>query len=273
MAVRCLVVLLATGCSFRAGLSPSDAPSDVRRPIDAGSAIAIDAAPDAEMIDAPPTGIHFVQGSGSFSMPWNTNSQTLDLTFGSTVAAGDVIAVYFSYDTSSSLDQLTDSAGDTYHTVETNGGADGQASLAAWALAGSSGPLTITAKMNNGDCCLVLFAHEIAGVDTANPVDDHHSHSQNSFSTGTDDVTSQNLNGHAGDYLFGGTTDPSPTDVPAIAAGTGFTLRVDPSVTALGANPTATEDMIVPATASVATTFTFAEGAAITIGVAFSPAP
>src|SRR5229473_6651810 len=211
---------------------------------------------------------------------WTGTATTISATFASNVLAGNLIAVYVTYDGTGTLNSVTDSLGNTYTIVQTiSDGTHVQKSATAYAKNIAGGANTVTAPFASAICCRLIIAHEITGADTAAPLDGglgvgFSGQVQAAPGNGANAVTSGNMTTVTnGDYIFGATSDSSGLTTQTISAGTGETIRVNSS--GATGNATASEEKIQATAGAVASTFTFnvTAGTSLTMQMAFKPPP
>jgi len=211
---------------------------------------------------------------------WTGTATTISATFASNVVAGNLIAVYVTYDGTGTLNSVTDSLGNTYTIVQTlSDGTHVQKSATAYAKNIAGGANTVTATFASAICCRLIIAHEITGADTAAPLDGglgvgFSGQLQAAPGNGANAVTSGNMTTVTnGDYIFGATSDSSGLTSQTISAGTGETVRVNSS--GATGNATASEENIQATAGAVASTFTFnvTAGTSLTMQMAFKPPP
>ncbi len=154
-------------------------------------------------------------------------------TFPKNVTANDVLAVAVLSETpTSTLSSITDDCGtgsssDVYTIVGSPLEGNRFSMILAYAVAGATGPCTITATFASAPSEIEVMGDEISGVNTVSPLyNDQYSLNYQSANGGTtDSVTSGNIVAQQGDYIFGVTKNGENDSSMTIAAGTGFTLR------------------------------------------------
>ena len=265
---RALVVAVCAvvACNFTTNEAAIDA-NGSGRPIDAAH---IDG---ARPPDAPgPRMVSLVQTASHGEVPWNNDGSTITATLAQPSAAGDLIAIFVSYEGSTSLASVTDDQNDTYTIVQTvNDSGNTQKSSTAYAENVSAGVTTIVAKLAQSKCCRLIVAHELRGTDPAAPLDGFSGQHQSSSSTNPDGVaTGPMTTTGTYDYIFAVTTNSSNESGQAITAGSSATVRVELMPT--DGNPACSEDQIQVAPGDVSSTFTYsADGSALTQQLAFKP--
>jgi chitodextrinase len=196
---------------------------------------------------------------------------TITAAFGSAVTSGDVVAVFVSWRTGSTLSSITDNCGGSYTLVNNNTAGNDSAFAAMAYGTGSSGSCTLIAHFAaDPGSDRVIIVHEISGVSTASPLDSGQTkiNSQSSPGAGTDAVTSGNITTTInGDYIFGATYNTS-ANTPTISPGTNDSIRNTSSP------DLASEDRIQSSSGAIAVTFTQNKTYAdfITGVMAFQPA-
>lgn len=150
-----------------------------------------------------PSGLAFVQKAifnGS-----STTSTTFAVTLGSSVKAGNLLAVSMLWATGAESDfvSIADNLGNTYtlvdHTV-----ANGDPARTYYAKNILGGSCTITVTLNTARGFETIMVHEISGCSTTSPLDQHVLNSQSGPSTATDAVTTTNVTTtHDGEYIYG----------------------------------------------------------------------
>ena len=262
---------LLAACSFapRAGaLGGDDAGSSGTPDAPAVDGRSIDAAPDA-----PPPAVTFVRAASAFAKPWNSSSSSL--TVAVAADAGDVLAVYVTYDGHASLTGVDDDQGDTWSIVDTvTDTNNNQKATSAYAASVHGGATNVTAHFSQSVCCRIVLAEELHGADAVAPLDQHSERFQNSVGSGADAVqATQVTTTAAGELVFAGTSDGNATSGQTLEAGTGALLRVGITGTDDGGNAASSEDEPQPAIGSVTAEFspTANGGTAITLVMAFRP--
>jgi hypothetical protein len=165
-----------------------------------------------------------------------------------TVTAGNVLAIaVFCNVTTVTISSIAGNS-NTYTLID--GPTDLSTSYRGWTyyvLSANSGATTVTVTFSAAVSYAAIVVHEISGLDTSAPLDQHIINGQNAPGTGTDAVTSTAKTTTAsGEYIFGASSNANGSAVAA--AGTGFTSRAT-------ADP-ASEDQIQGASGSIAATFT-----------------
>ena len=148
----------AAACNFTTNQAAIDASSS-GRPIDAAH---LDGPrpPDA----ARPRTVALVQTAANGELPWNGNGSTITATLAQASRAGDLIAIYVSFEGSTSLASVTDDQSDAYTIVQTvDDSGNGQKSSTAYAENVAAGVTTITAHLAQSKCCRLIVAHELSG--------------------------------------------------------------------------------------------------------------
>jgi hypothetical protein len=259
---RCWSALLVVaGCSFTPAAGAGDA--------------SVDGKPGPDMFvfhDAPPAMVRFIASTSGAVAPWGNAVVSYGLPLSPDPVGGDVLAVYLTFDGRVNLMSLADSAGNTYAIVQSiTDSTNQQKAVVAWARVAGTGATTVTPTFDNNGCCNAIIVHELRGVSTATPLDDHAGQFQSSTGTGTDAVSSGNATTHVPyAYLFAGTTNSSNTGGESISPGTGETVRE--ALKPPSGNVTSSEDRVVAAPGQVASTFTFSKsGTALTLEMAFEP--
>lgn len=196
-------------------------------------------------------------------------------TFSGNVTAGNVIAVFVGwYPKSPTLTSVTATCvtGSFVLLDSATTGAYSRAAIAYGVIA-TTGACTVKATAAAGTTFIDFVAHEISGVDTANPVDNnqHRINVQVSPTPGTaaNAVTSGPITTTtAGDYIFAAAFNESLNGGITISAGTGFTSRQQDL-----ANVLKSEDTIQAASATIAAIFTTNQSFAsfLTGIIAFQP--
>ena len=256
------LVVLAGACSFRLQDAPSDSPGvgsgDGARP------------PDARAADSAVPMVTFVHATAAAASQWNDSSpRTFQLSLSPT--AGNLLALYFTFDGRVNLTNIDDTSGTTYTIVDSiEDGDNQQKAVTAYGTVAFTEPITITAHFDSGGCCSAMIVHELHGASAASPLDAHAGQFQGGSDGGTDGVTTGGVTTHAmNDYVFAGTSN-SGNDGLSIDAGTGETTRE--TLVPSGGNPTSSEDRIVAAPSTAASTFTYTQsGNALTLEMAFKP--
>jgi len=206
--------------------------------------------------------MHGAGGTTSVAVPFNRY-----------VVKNDIVAVFVDFAAGITLNSVTDNEGNVYTLVDNpTTGSSGNLAAMAYAVIGSSGPLTVTANFSGSTNCAIAI-HEITGVQTASPLDQHRMNAQSGPGSGQDAATSGTVNTNtSGDYIFGIIWNDGSNSA-TYAAGTGYILRQqsDPS---LGSATQQTEDAVQTSKGSVAATFEVNPGFAsyITGIMAFRPA-
>ena len=177
---------------------------------------------------------------------------TVAATFDSSVIAGNLLAVYVIWEdtensiTASCADGLSNSYTDVNNPTDLSGSARG-AMFYAKDIAGGS--CTVTVTLSSSVNAQIVIA-EIAGADTATPLDDSSMNAQADPGTGTDVVTSDSITTTVADiYLFGVSGTIAAT---GIASGTGFVNQNELG----GSSRTLFEDKTLASTATIAATWT-----------------
>jgi hypothetical protein len=258
---RWLVTLAAAGCGFSARAVPDAASFDANVTRDT-----------PRQTDGPPPMVTFVSSTSGAVMPWNTGVIAYSMTLASNPGAGNLLAVYVTFDGRVNLSSITDSAGNAYTIVQAiNDSSNQQKAVMAYARVAATGPDTIMASFDSGGCCNAMIVHELHGANAATPLDTHAGQVQANAGTATDGVTTGAATSQGQyNYVFAATSNSTNTGGLVISAGTGQTLRE--KLVPPGGNPTSSEDRIVAAPGAVASTFTFSKnGAALTLEMAFRP--
>jgi hypothetical protein len=223
--------------------------------------------------DAPgPRMVKLVQTAANGELPWNDNGSTITATLSQPSAAGDLIAIYVSYEGSTSLASVTDDQNDAYTIVQTvDDSGNTQKSSTAYAENVAAGVTTIVAKLAQSKCCRLIVAHELRGTDPAAPLDGFSGQHQSSSGTNPDGVsTGRMTTTGTGDYIFAVTSNSSNEGGQAITAGSSETMRIELMPT--DGNPACSEDQIQGGPGDVTSTFTYAaDGDALTQQMAFKP--
>ena len=196
--------------------------------------------------------IAYVQGVSSAN---DSSARTVSAALPANTAAGDLIVVAVSWDTSGSAQtSVSDSQGNTYALATTSNNTTTFQALAIYYAANIKGGAdTVTVTLTPSAGYRRLDIQEYSGVATTNPVDVTAQNINLNGGTNTDGVTSTNATTTAsGDLIFGVATQDSGTDT--ISAGTGFTHRE--ALNNGSDNPMVTEDLTQSAAGSVAATFT-----------------
>jgi hypothetical protein len=262
--MRALVLFVVCACDFHTPHLAGDAPTP-----DARS----DAPIDVSAIDAPPVPmVTFVHSTSGSSSPWNTGVTSFGLPLSQDPVAGDVVAVYLTHDGRVTLNSFTDNMNDTYSIVQfIIDNSNQQKAVMAYARVAASGPLTITANFSSAGCCNTMIVHELHGANATTPLDTHAGQLQTGVATTTDAVTTGTATTHANnEYVFAATSDSSNAGGQKINPGTGETPREvqNPSM----GNPSFSEDRVVAAPGSIASTFTFVKsGNALSLEMMFQP--
>jgi hypothetical protein len=179
--------------------------------------------------------------------------------FANAVTASDVIAVLCAWTgTTQTLTRVSDTQGNAYTIVDNpTSGSYGRAAM-AYAVAGVSGPDTVTCTFSSASMGKSVVAHEIGGVNAAVPLDGHKMTVRLSPGTGANAISSGAITTTVnGDYLLGFTFNSSSNQADW-NAGTGFTRRQDLRVASY---TVASEDAIQSAAGAAAATFTATAGA------------
>ena len=264
VAAACAVAVAA--CNFTTNQAAIDA-SGSGRPIDAAH---LDAPrpPDAP---GPPM-VKLVQTASNGELPWNNDGMTITATLPQPSAAGDLLAIYVSFEGSTSLASVTDDQSDPYTIVQTlTDSGDGQKSATAYAANVPAGVTTIVANLAQSKCCRLIVVHELRGVDPATPLDNYSGQHQSSTGTDTDGVTTGPMTTtSANDYIFAVTSNSSNDNGQAITVGTNETLQV--VLLPSKGNPAVSEDQIQAVPGPISSTFTYStDGSALTQQMAFRP--
>lgn len=252
-------------CSFRPGLvapadSSTDSPSvDASRVVDAA-------------IDTPPLSpIVLVQATSGIGTPWGGAGNSV-ASAPITTTAGNLLAAYIVYSAATSIQAITDDAGDTWTVLDTVvDGTNHQKASIAYASNVVGGLVSVSVRFHQTECCRMIIVHEISGASTSDPVDVFGHEHQKDPSTASDSVASGTVVTTApGDYVFAGTADSANVSGQTIAAGTEATLRAGYSNASTGGDSAATEDWTAPGVGPITSTFTFSQsnGATLTMQMA-----
>lgn len=152
-------------------------------------------------------------------------ASTLALAFLSNVVSGSAIHVFFSYDHGAGvIDTVTDSQSNSYTLLErVDDTSSGQFVGHYYAVAGSSGALTVTLNTLGGQDYRSILIREIGGV-AASPLDGHNGNFQSAPGTGTDACVSGTA-ANAASGLMSACCYNGNVNGPA-NAGTGFTAGI-----------------------------------------------
>lgn len=209
----------------------------------------------------------YVQGATDIG---GNPSSSLNVAFPSNNAAGDLLVVEATFDSSSdSTFTCSDSQSNTYSSPYViNNATHGQSLGVCYAANSKSGANTVTVTMTTGNCCLETDIAEYSGIATSNPLDVE-TGQPGSGNTSADNVTSGAATTTTnGDLIFGAINDVQGL-AGSISAGSGFTKRVN-SVT----NYTVAEDQTQTSAGSIAATATFGTSSDyVAIMMAFKPPP
>jgi hypothetical protein len=205
-------------------------------------------------LDATATTAYVQSASGNDH--WGTASASAP--FAANVTAGNAIAVLCAWTSvSQTLTSVTDSQGNSYTLVDNpTTGSYGRAAM-AYAIAQTSGPMTVACRFSSAAMGKSVIVHEISGVNASVPLDGHKMTVRMNPGTGANALTSGSITTTvSGDYLVGFTFNDSG-NLADWNAGTGFTRRQDLRIASY---PAASEDMIQAAPGAVAATFTATTG-------------
>ena len=218
---------------------------------------------------ASPGSIAYLQGA---SFANDASAATTSAAFPGNTAAGDLIVVAISWDTSGSAQpSVSDSQGNLFSLATSTSNPTTYQALAVYYAANIKGGAdTITVTLTPSAGYRRLEIQEYSGIALDNPVDVMTSNVNQNGDTTPNNVTSTNAaTSNNGDLIFGVVAVDSGTD--SISAGTGFAARV--AVNNGSDNPMVSEDMVQGTAGSVAATFTFASGNSYQAHlVAFRPA-
>ena len=186
-----------------------------------------------------------------------TAATTVAVTFPGNVTAGNLIALFVAFNNVANIiDSVTDSLGNTYTLVDTalNFASDSHASYYAKNITGGACTVTVTFTASVGYRSLTV--HEVSGLDTTAPLDQHAINTQVAPDIGTDAVTSGSVTTTTnGQYIFGACHVNNTGAGLTVDPGTGFTGRESIDGGADSA-PLESEDQIQPTAGSIAATFT-----------------
>ena len=196
----------------------------------------------------------FVQSKSSLVS--SGSASTVATTFTSNVAAGNLIAVWVTWGSSSATlcsTCVNDSLGNTYTIVQTVS-RSGKRTAMAYAKNIAGGANTVTATFSASISSRGIIVHEISGADPTAPLDGNAGQRQTTPGLGTDAVSSGSFTTTKnGDYIFGVSLQEGSSCAGA-AAGTGFTPRETPAC--VNSMQPISEDKIQSAAGSTAATFT-----------------
>jgi phosphatidylinositol-3-phosphatase len=197
----------------------------------------------------------------------------LQASFPADTAAGDLIVLAVSWDTSRGAQpRVSDSQGNSYSLATNGNNTTFQQGLAIFYAANVKGGAdTVTLSVSVAASYLRLNVQEYTGVATTNPVDGTAQNIDTKGTSAANGVTSDSgVTTQTGDLIFGAVMGDSGNNT-TVTAGTGATQRV---VGHNGADdPLASEDLIQTSAGSVAATFTFSmAGSYQAHMVAFKPA-
>lgn len=181
------------------------------------------------------------------------SATTVAATPGTAITAGNLLAVYVHWTSStSSLVSVTDNKSNTYTLVRCPTISGTTQACGAYASNVVAGSTTVTATFNNsGNLDKRIIVHEVSGVSTGSvtggPLDCSASNTQINPGNPTDVITSGTcVPSISGGYVFGATGNVSSNgQVP----GTGYTQRIDQTTRE-------SEDRIQSSAAAIAATFT-----------------
>jgi hypothetical protein len=203
------------------------------------------------------------------------SATTVPVTFTSNVVAGNLIAVWVTWGSSTAtLNSVTDSLGNTYTIVQTvTNTTNSQRSAMAYAKNIAGGANTVTATFSASIDYRGIIVHEISGADQTAPLDGNAGQWQTGPGLGTDAVSSGSFTTTKnGDYIFGASMNTGVA-CAGPAAGTGFTAREAPACGGHSIQPIS-EDRIQSAAGSIAATFTASSNNShLTQAMAFAAAP
>jgi hypothetical protein len=256
-----IAAALLSACSFAPGSArPSDGGPVALRPD------AVDARPDA-----PGPTVTFVQSTSAVSNPFAIAVDD-KIQAQLTVAAGDTVALYVSYDGAGMVTSIDDTGNDLFHLVDkVDDGANNQSSTSAYAVAVAGGTTTVTVSFDVFICCRILILEELAG---ASALDAHSKRFQGSPGPTADAITSNpTTTAHDGDLIVAFTSDGADVGNQVEQPGTGETMRESIDNTSTGGNATASEDRAQATAGPVTSTFTEAVngGTSLTLQMAFRP--
>jgi hypothetical protein len=171
---------------------------------------------------------HGAKAAGSYvqSASNQANTNTIPVSFGSNVKAGNVIAVGVGWSSTPALTSITDNCGigggsNTYVILNKPVGEVASIGM-AYAVIGKSGACTVSAAIGAVQD-IDIVVHEITGVNTAQPLDAYKVDLAGNPGTGTDALSSGNLATQDADYIFAFAVDNGSG--ATLSAGTGFTSR------------------------------------------------
>ena len=177
--------------------------------------------------------------------------------FPANTAAGDLIVVAVSWDTSGGAQpSVSDSQGNAYSLATTGNDNTSQQGLAIFYAPNIKGGADkVTLGLSVSAAYLRLNIQEYAGAATTNPVDVTAQHiDTNGTSTANGVTSSSAVTSATGDLIFGAVIGDSANHT-TVTAGTGFTRRVAAHNGSV--DPLASEDQIQSKAGSAAATFTF----------------
>jgi hypothetical protein len=217
-----------------------------------------------------------VQHDIAVASPFHSAGTSLALELATPIAAGDVVAVFASYDSLGTAPVISDDAGDSFVMVQSVSDlVDSQDAAAAYAVT-TGAATTITLTQPIAACCQILVVEELRGVDPQAPLDAHIGSAQATVTAVIDGATTgPTSTSVAGDYVFAASVLAANRPLQSIAAGTGFTTVDARTQSSLGGNAVTSESATLSVAGPLAATFTYsiATTNALSLALAFRPAP
>lgn len=203
----------------------------------------------------------------------NASAPSCSATFGSPVGSGNIIvgfAFWSEGSTTNDLSSISDDKGNTYTIVDKLNAfavtSNSRAFASFYCANVTNAPTVITANFSPSTGSLAILVDEYSGVATTSPLDGHTMQAQSGVGTTANAATSGNITTTVnGDLIYGGLACLSGS-AGQVAAGTGFTLRVN-NVAPNGAQFFDTEDEIQSSAGTTAATFTLNAGDSTLVGV------